>query len=78
MINKVSVPLKRCSFYYDKNGGAVALQSAARDYGTSSLDWGSWRGTPLCSKARRHFTLTVPLSTQMYKWSQMGTGEFNA
>ena len=29
----------------------------------------------LCSWASRHLTLTVPLTTQVYK---MGTGEFNA
>ena len=41
-----------------------------------TLDWGSSnqgsslsRSTALCSWAR-HFTLTVPLSTQVYKWVQ--------
>ena len=32
-----------------------------------SSDLGSSPGTALCSWAR-HFTLTVPLSTQVYKW----------
>ena len=37
----------------------------------SALDSGSdpGRGTALCSWAR-HFTLIVPLSTQVYKWVQ--------
>ena len=39
-----------------------ALESGSNDPG-SSLD----QGTALCSQAR-HFTLTVPLFTQVYKW----------
>ena len=39
-----------------------ALDSGSSDPG-SSLD----QGTTLCSQAR-HFTLTVPLFTQVYKW----------
>ena len=39
-----------------------ALDSALNSPGSSP-----GRGTPLCSWAR-HFTLIVPLSTQVYKW----------
>ena len=37
------------------------------DSGSSSPGSSPDRGTALCSRAR-HFTLTVPLSTQVYKW----------
>ena len=39
----------------------------ALDSGLGSLDLSPGLGTALCSWAR-HFTLTVPLSTQVYKW----------
>ena len=47
--------------------GAVAKWLSALVYGL--IVWGSSPGTVilLCSWAR-HFTLTVPLSTQLYKW----------
>ena len=47
---------------------------SALDSGSNGLGLSPGRGTALCSWAR-HFTLIVPLSTQVYK---MGTGEFTA
>ena len=40
---------------------------SALDFGSSGLGSSPGRGTALCSWAR-HFTLIVPLSTQVYKW----------
>ena len=40
---------------------------SALDSGSSGLSSNPSRGTALCSWAR-HFTLIVPLSTQVYKW----------
>ena len=40
---------------------------SALDSGASGLGSSPGRGHVLCSWAR-HFTLTVPLSTQVYKW----------
>ena len=40
---------------------------SALESGASSLDLSSGRDIVLCSWAR-HFALTVPLSTQVYKW----------
>ena len=37
------------------------------DSGSSGPGWGPGWGHRVCSWAR-HFTLTVPLSTQVYKW----------
>ena len=37
------------------------------DSGASTPGWCPGRGHVFCSWAR-HFTLTVPLSTQVYKW----------
>ena len=47
--------------------GAVALMVSALDFRLSGLGSGPGWETALCSWAR-HFTLTVPLSTQVYKW----------
>ena len=43
---------------------------SARDFGLNSTGSSPGRGTVLCSWAR-HFTLIVPLSTQVYKWEPM-------
>ena len=40
---------------------------SALDSGSSGLGSSPSQGTALCSWAR-HFALTVPLSTQVYKW----------
>ena len=49
-------------------GGAVhGLMVGVLDAGSNSLGSSPGRGTVLCSWAR-HFTLMVPLSTQVYKW----------
>ena len=40
---------------------------SALDYGSNGPGWSLGRGITLCSWAR-HFTLTVPLFTQVYKW----------
>ena len=47
---------------------------SALDAGSSSPGWSPGGGTALCSWAR-YFTLIVPLSTQVYKWVLVGTGE---
>ena len=40
---------------------------SALDYGSNGPGWSLGRGIALCSW-ERHFTLTVPLFTQVYKW----------
>ena len=40
---------------------------SALDSGSGGPGLSTGRGTAFCSWAR-HFTLTVPLSTQVYKW----------
>ena len=40
---------------------------SALNYGSSDLGSSPGQGTALCSWAR-HFTLTVPLLTRVYKW----------
>ena len=49
------------------NGRCGGLMISALDSGSGSLVLSTGRGSGLCSWAR-HFTLVVPLSTQVYKW----------
>ena len=51
----------------------VTLMVSALDSRSKGLGLSLGQGTALCSWGR-HFTLTVPHFTQVYK---MGTGEFN-
>jgi len=55
-------------------GGAVASWLVPLTLEQAAWVWALAGDIVLCSWAG-HFTLTVPLSTQVYK---MGTGEFNA
>ena len=49
---------------FGRHGG---LMVSALDSGSGGPGLSPGRGTELCSWAR-HFTLIVPLSTQVYKW----------
>ena len=55
-------------------GGEVASWFVRSSPDQALCVWALARGIVLCSWAR-HWTLTVPLSSQVYK---MGTGKFNA
>ena len=46
------------------------LMSSTLDSRSNGLGFSPGQGTALCSRAR-HFTLTVPLFTQVYRWVLM-------
>ena len=50
-----------------RTGGGLAVMVSAPDSGLSGLGSSPVRDIVMSSLAR-HFTLTVPLSTQVYKW----------
>ena len=56
--------IKLLSYISGRHGG---LMFSVLDSGSSDPGLSFGRGTAFCSK-ERHFTLTVPLSTQVYKW----------
>ena len=58
---------------YTENGSPDGLMVSALDSGSGCPGSSPGHDTVLCSWAR-HFTLTVPLLSQVYKI--MGTGEF--
>ena len=53
--------------FFDVYGRGGGLMVSALDSGSNHPGSSPGRGTALCSWAR-HFTLIVPLSTQVYKW----------
>ena len=60
----VHLGLFNTAYYLERRGG---LMVSALDSGSGGPGSSPGRGTALCSWAR-HFTLIVPLSTQVYKW----------